>query len=121
MDINSLITQIKERSDFHKAGMILCHNGVVRQTSRDGRRVTGLRVAVDREQLEHVIREHKKRPGIIDIRIEIAGDTDLRVGDDVMVIVVTGDIRDHVISTLEDTLNAVKTTVTTKTEFFEEP
>jgi len=39
-------------------------------------------------------------------------------GDDVMVLVVAGDIRDTVISVLERTLNAVKSTVTSKTEFF---
>jgi molybdopterin synthase catalytic subunit len=40
------------------------------------------------------------------------------VGDDVMVLVVAGDIRDTVIAVLERTLNAVKSTVTSKTEFF---
>jgi molybdopterin synthase catalytic subunit len=36
-----------------------------------------------------------------------------------MLLVVAGDIRDNVIATLKDTLNAIKTTVTRKTEFFE--
>jgi len=36
-----------------------------------------------------------------------------------MLLVVAGDIRENVISTLRDTLNAIKTTVTSKTEFFE--
>jgi molybdopterin synthase catalytic subunit len=40
------------------------------------------------------------------------------VGDDVMFIVVAGDLRDHVIPVLEDTLNAIKERVTHKTEDF---
>jgi molybdopterin synthase catalytic subunit len=118
MDISRMIGAIKKHPDYPRAGMILCHNGVVRETSRDGRKVTGLRVQVDHKRLAQVIEAHKKRPGIVDILIEINEDQDLQVGDDVMMLVVAGDIRETVIGTLSDTLNAVKTTVTHKTEFF---
>ncbi len=118
MNTDRLLSKIKALPDYHRVGMILCHNGVVRGTSRDGRRVTGLRVAVDRERLARVIDEHKNRPGIVDIQVEIAADADLAVGDDVMLLVVAGDIRENVIAVLTDTLNAIKSTVTAKTEFF---
>ena len=36
--LEPLVEKIKQHPDYPKAGMILCHNGVVRQTSRDGRR-----------------------------------------------------------------------------------
>jgi molybdopterin synthase catalytic subunit len=98
--------------------MILCHNGVVRETARDGRRVRGLRVAVDRQRLDAVIAEQSSRPGIVDIRVDIAADMDLSVGDDVMLLAVAGDIRENVLQVMTDTLNAIKTTVTHKTEFF---
>jgi molybdopterin synthase catalytic subunit len=39
------------------------------------------------------------------------------VGDDIMLLVVAGDIRENVIAVLNDTLNAIKTSVTNKTEF----
>lgn len=120
MDLNKMVDEIKKHPEYHKAGMILCHNGVVRGTSRDGRKVTGLRVAVDQEKLARVIEEGKKKPGIIDIRIEIAANRDLAVGDDVMALVVAGDIREHVLDALRSTLEAIKTTVTSKTEFFEQ-
>jgi molybdopterin synthase catalytic subunit len=118
MDLNSLVNQIKQHPGYSKAGMILCHNGVVRGTSRDGRPVRGLRVTVDHEKLAQVISRHKGRPGILDIRVQINADRDLSVGDDVMALVVAGDIRENVIAVLSDTLNAIKTTVTSKTEFF---
>ncbi len=61
---------------------------------------------------------HKSRPGIVEILVHINGDMDLKVGEDVMYIVVAGDIRENVISTLQDTLNTIKSTVTQKTQFF---
>lgn len=118
MDINLLIDQIKARPDYPKVGMLLCHNGVVRGTSRDGRKVNGLRVAVDDEKLHQVIETHKTRPGIVEILVEINADKDLQVGDDVMLLVVAGDIRENVTSALSDTLNTIKSTVTHKTEYF---
>lgn len=120
MDINELVERIKRRPDFHKVGMILCHNGVVRGTSRDGRKVNGLRVAVDQEQLERVVRTHKERPGIFEVLVQINADRDLKVGDDVMLLAVAGDIRENVTAALSDALNSIKSTVTTKTEYFSE-
>lgn len=119
MNISHLIDTIKKRPDSETIGMILCHNGVVRGTSQDGRKVSGLRIEVDHEKLDQILQEHKKRPGIVEILVEIAENRDLTIGDDVMLLVVAGDIRDNVIATLKDTLNAIKTTVTRKTEFFE--
>jgi molybdopterin synthase catalytic subunit len=118
MNADQLISKIKAHPAYGEVGMILCHNGVVRRTSRDGRKVTGLRVAVDWQRLSQVLVEHKSRPGIVDIQVKIAADTDLSIGDDVMMLVVAGDIRENVIDALTDTLNAIKTTVTAKTEFF---
>jgi molybdopterin synthase catalytic subunit len=119
MSLTHLIDTIKNHPDYHQAGMILCHNGVVRSTSRDGRKVSGLTISVDNEKLEQVIASNKKTPGIIDILVEINANRKLEVGDDVMFLVVAGDIRETVIRVLTDTLNAIKSTVTHKTEFFE--
>ncbi len=118
MNLTDLITVVKKHPDFDQAGMVLCHNGVVRATSRDGRRVSGLRVKVDRQRLTAVIEAARRRPGVVDVQVEIAADRDLSVGDDVMVLVVAGDVRENVIAALEVTLNAITTTVTSKTEFF---
>ena len=117
MQLTALIDRIKSHPDYAKVGMILCHNGVVRGTSRDGRPVSGLTVAVDCAALGDILAEQKQRPGIIDVLVEIRGGS-LKVGDDVMFIVVAGDLRDHVIPVLEDTLNAIKKRVTRKEEHF---
>ena len=65
-----------------------------------------------------MVETYKKKPGIVEILVEVAENKKLAVGDDVMFLVVAGDIRENVITILNDTLNAIKTTVTQKTEFF---
>jgi len=117
MDISALVNKIRAHRDFPKVGMILCHVGVVRGTSRDGRPVSGLDLSVDAQALNTILLEQKKRPGIVEICVEIQ-EGRLQVGDVVMHLVVAGDIRDHVIPVLEETLNAIKKEVTHKTEHF---
>jgi molybdopterin synthase catalytic subunit len=118
MNIANLLDEIKRHPDFEKVGMILCHNGVVRSTARDGRKVKGLKVAVNHAKLEQIILEQSQKPGIVDIQVNIVENKDLAVGDDIMHLIVAGDIRENVISTLKDTLDAIKTSVTDKTEYF---
>jgi molybdopterin synthase catalytic subunit len=115
MDMNALIDRIKRREDYHKVGMILCHNGVVRGTSRDGKPVSAVDVAADRETIQRIVNEQKKRPGIVDILVEV-NEGRLEVGDDLLTIVVAGDIRDNVIPVLTDTLNSIKAQGTRKQE-----
>jgi len=117
MNLNALIDRIKAHPDFPKVGMILSHVGVVRGTSRDGRPVSGLELAADRDALAAILAEQRRRPGIVDILVEIQ-EGSLKVGDEVMFIVVAGDVRDHVIPVLADTLNAIKGQVTRKKEHF---
>jgi molybdopterin synthase catalytic subunit len=118
MDVNKMLQDIKSHPDFDNVGMVLCHNGVVRATSRDGREVSGLKVAVDHQKLAQILTAQRHKPGILDVRVEIAEDRDLAVGDDVMLLLVAGDIRENVIAVLTETLNLIKSTVTTKTEYF---
>ena len=119
MNISKMMAKIRQHPDFDNVGMVLCHNGIVRGTSRDGRSVKGLKVSVDHTRLEQIISEQKKRPGILDIQVEIAEEADLAIGDDVMLLMVAGDVRENVIAVLTDTLNQIKATVTKKAERFE--
>ncbi|HQJ10187.1 MAG TPA: molybdenum cofactor biosynthesis protein MoaE, partial [Deltaproteobacteria bacterium] len=80
MDMNALIGKIKEREDFHKVGMILCHNGVVRGTSRDGSPVSSVRVKADRDVINAIVAEQKTRAGIVEILVEV-NEGNLSVGD----------------------------------------
>jgi molybdopterin synthase catalytic subunit len=116
--LNKLLAAIKERPDYDQVGMILCHNGVVRGTSRDGRPVSGLRMSIHHENLREIVRKYRKKPGIIEIQVELNEKQNLAVGDDLMFLIVAGDIRETVIDTLRQLLDDIKSKVTQKTEFF---
>jgi molybdopterin synthase catalytic subunit len=118
LNLLKCIEKIKHHENYNKVGMILAHNGVVRSFSRDGRRISGLSVSVDHVKLKEIVETQKKSPGIVDIIVEIEENRHLSVGEDIMILVVAGDIREHVIATLEKTLNLVKQTVTQKTEYY---
>jgi len=117
--LEQMIREIKNHPDFSRAGMVLAHNGIVRATSRDGRPVTGLAVQVDHGKLKEILHKERSRPGILDIQVHIRENTKLTVGDDVMFLVVAGDIRENVIQVLADTLNQIKSLATSKTQFFQ--
>jgi molybdopterin synthase catalytic subunit len=115
MNLSDMIKRVKEHPDYHKAGMILCHNGVVRETSRDGKRVSSLVVNADRERLAEIVAQMKMRPGIIEVLADV-NEGKLFPGDDVMFVVVAGDFRENVFSALMDAVNMIKTDVTRKEE-----
>ncbi|HOO91262.1 MAG TPA: molybdenum cofactor biosynthesis protein MoaE [Syntrophales bacterium] len=115
MDLTDMIRKVKSHPDYKKAGMILCHNGVVRNTSRDGRPVSELLVKADYDRLREIISEIKRRPGIIEVLVEVQEGM-LSPGDDVMLVVVAGDFRENVFSALRDAVDRIKSEVTKKTE-----
>ena len=119
MTLQEMVDAIKKRPDFHKVGMIACHNGVVRATSRDGRSVRGLEIAADRDRLQTILLEMKGREGIIEVLVYLL-EGYRKVGEDVMFVVVAGDIREHVFPALEETVERIKGEVTRKKEFFGE-
>ena len=115
MNLIDMILRVKSHPDYKNAGMILCHNGVVRNTSRDGTPVSELFVKVDRKRLEEILSEMKQREGIIEVLAQVK-EGRLFPGDDIMLVVVAGDFRENVFQTLKDAVEAIKTEVTSKTE-----
>jgi molybdopterin synthase catalytic subunit len=115
MNLATLVEKIKKHPDFHKAGMILCHNGVVRATSRDGSPVSEVTVRVDRKRLEAILGEIKAMTGIVEVLAHVNEGT-LKVGEDVMYVVVAGDFRENVFNAMIAAVNKVKADVTSKTE-----
>jgi molybdopterin synthase catalytic subunit len=113
--LEGMIRRVKARPDYDGVGMILCHNGVVRGTARDGAPVRELTVRVDRRRLEEILTEMRDRPGIVEVLAEVREGT-FRVGDDVMYVVVAGDFRENVFAALMDAVNRIKAEVTRKTE-----
>ena len=107
MDLAAMINSIKANPDCKKAGMIVCHNGIVRGTSRDGRSVKELEVTADKARLSDIISEIKKRQGVVDVLAEVY-EGRLKVGDDIMCVVVAGDIRENTFPVLAEMVNSIK-------------
>jgi molybdopterin synthase catalytic subunit len=118
MDISKTIAQLKQEPGFaENVGMVLVHNGVVRGWSRkDGAAVAGIEVRPDRERIEELRAEYERRPGIYRVLIE-ACEGRLRPGDDLLFIIVAGDIRENVKPVLAELLDRVKSEAVAKTEF----
>lgn len=117
MTLQQMVNAIKDHPDFAKVGMIACHNGVVRATSRDGRNVKGLSIKVDRDALQNIVQEMRQRSGIVEVAVHLfEGYREL--GEDVMLVAVAGDIREHVFPVLEEMVNRLKRKVTRKEEYF---
>jgi len=115
MDLNRMTDIIKTHPDFYKAGMIASHIGIVRSFSRDGKAVLGFDVLFDKGKIKEIIGDIKSRPGIVDILIE-TNSGHLKVGDNIVTIMVAGDIRENVFPALIDAVNRLKSGASTKKE-----
>jgi len=107
MDLNKMTEHLKAHPDFHKAGMIATHLGIVRSFSRDGSPVEGLDVEFNNEKVEEIKQDIKSRTGIVDVIIETNAGS-LKVSDEVVTIMVAGDTRDNVFPALTDAINRIK-------------
>ena len=96
-------------------GMFLVHNGTVRQTAKarvrqgkqDAEAVTGMVFRYDPEKVDRAVEAAKQMEGICYIRVWLnAGE--LGLGDDIMFVLVGGDIRPHVIDALQALVGTIK-------------
>ena len=117
MDLTKMIQTVKAHPDYSKMGMIASHLGVVRETSLTGGTVTGIEIEFDEDAIKRIISNTKQKPGIVEVLIETSSGH-LNVGDEIMAVVVGGDIRDHVFPELIATVDAIKKEGATKRELF---
>lgn len=102
------LDEFKSGPDSDRIGMYLMHNGVVRGTTRGGAPVTGMDLTYDHERLASIIEEIKARPGVVALKVWI-NEGHLAVGDDIMRVLVGGDIRENVFGALQEMVRLVKT------------
>ncbi len=113
--LDAWLAEAKQEAAAKDVGMYLCHNGVVRSHSRDGRPVTSMDLSVDRERLEELLDTARLMEGVSMVRAWI-NEGHLEVGDDIMYVMVGGDIRPNVIEALTAFVGMVKAEVVTETE-----
>ena len=96
-------------------GMFLVHNGTVRQTAKalvrqgaeDTLPVKGMDFSCDREKLAAAIDRAYQLPGIYYIRVWL-NEGRLSLGDDIMFVLIGGDIRPHVVDALQFLVGEIK-------------
>ena len=99
---------------------MLVHNGVVRGWSRqDGSPVSAVDIRPDHARMETIRQELEQRPGIFAIVAE-AREGLLKPGDDVLFLVVAGDIREHVKATFAELLDRIKAEAVIKQEYLQQ-
>ncbi|HBR21556.1 MAG TPA: molybdopterin converting factor [Nitrospiraceae bacterium] len=113
--IETWIREIKAEDSDGKVGMILIHNGIVRAFSKDGSPVKGMRLAYDKGQLEAVLKDFRYRDGIVRIKVWI-NEGNLKVGDNIMYVVVAGRFRTDIMPVFENLITTIKKEVVIETE-----
>jgi molybdenum cofactor synthesis domain-containing protein len=106
-------------------GMFLIHNGTVRETARsavregakDTKPVHGMEFSYDPQKVDAAIEEAKTLPGISYIKVWL-NEGVLSAGDDIMYVLVGGDIRPNVISALEHLVGRIKTECVVEKELY---
>lgn len=119
MDISQAIAELKKDPGFaENVGMVLVHNGVVRGWSRkDHGDVVAIEITPDYDRMEEIRKEIEARPGIWRVVAE-AREGRLVPGDDVLFLIVAGDIRENVKPALADLLDKIKAEAVGKKEIF---
>lgn len=119
------LREAKKDPSAEKIGMYLTHNGVVRATARALARegdtsaapVSGMVFSYDREKVEAAIADTYKLEGVYYVRAWL-NEGKLSVGDDIMYILIGGDIRPHTVDALQYFVGRIKTECVTETETF---
>ena len=121
--IDEWLKEAKKDPAALQEGMYLVHNGVVRQTPKakvrqgldDGSQVKGMTFAYDAAKVDAVIAETYKMDGIFHVRVWL-NEGRLELGDDIMYVLIGGDIRPHVIDALQFLVGKIKSECVTEIE-----
>ncbi len=123
--VDQWLREAKHDPDASRVGMYLTHNGVVRATARsrvrqgdaEARPVAGMYFSCDREKAAQAVAEAKQMEGVYYVRVWV-NEGELRVGDDIMFVLIGGDIRPHVVDALQALVGKLKNECVIEEELF---
>ena len=124
--MDTWLKEAKEHESAPKIGMYLTHNGIVRESAKakvrngeeDTKPVVAMDFSYDKEKVDKVIEETYKMDGIYYIKTWLA-EGRLQVGDDIMYVLIGGDIRPHIIDALQYLVGRIKNECVVETEIYE--
>ena len=121
--IDAWLKEAKAHESAPMCGMYLTHNGTVRQTAKakvrsgaeDTKAVTGMIFSYDEEKVNAVIADTYKMEGIYYIKVWL-NEGQLKMGDDIMYVLIGGDIRPRVVDALQFLVGKLKNECVTEIE-----
>ena len=121
--IDAWLREAKAHESAPLCGMYLTHNGTVRQTAKakvrygmeETKDVTGMIFSYNQEKVDAVIAETYKMEGIYYIKVWL-NEGQLQMGDDIMYVLIGGDIRPRVVDALQYLVSRVKNECVVETE-----
>ena len=125
--MDAWLKEAKQHPDAAKVGMYLTHNGVVRQTAKakvrndapNTQQVIGMQFSYDAQKVNTVIADTYAMEGIYYVNVWL-NDGTLNVGDDLMYVLIGGDIRPRVIDALQYLVGRVKNECVQEVELYQE-
>ena len=119
------LQEAKKDPQAASCGMYLFHAGVVRQSARacvrEGEKdvppVAGLTLSYEEAKVSEAVKRAQEMPGIHYVRVW-PNQGELEVGDDMMRVLVGGDIRPHVVDALQALVEEIKTNCVNEKETF---
>ena len=122
--VDAWLREAKAAQSAGKIGMYLLHNGVVRASARAEARegtasapVRGMEFSYDRAKVDAAVAEAQALPGISLIKVWL-NQGELKTGDDIMYVLIGGDIRPRVVACLEFLVGKIKSECVTEKEVF---
>ena len=120
------LREAKALPEAEQCGMFLTHNGVVRKTPKAAVRegdqtapeVSGMLFSYEAYKVEKAIEAARQMPGIYYVRVWL-NEGELQVGDDIMYVLIGGDIRPHVVDALQSLVGMIKKECVTEQEISE--
>lgn len=117
------IKEAKAEPDAGKVGMYLFHNGTVRETAKamvrngaeDTKPVVGMNFSYDAAKLNDAVAQARALDGIYYVRVWL-NEGQLDAGDDIMYVLIGGDIRPRVIDALQFLVGKIKNECVVETE-----
>ena len=121
--MDAWLKEAKAHESAPQCGMYLVHNGTVRQTAKamvrygeeNTKEVTSMRFSYDEAKVNSVIADTYKMEGIYYIKTWL-NEGLLKTGDDIMYVLIGGDIRPRVVDALQYLVSRVKNECVVETE-----
>lgn len=121
--MDAWLNEAKASPNASKIGMYLTHSGIVRETAKaavgNGDEaavpVKGMRFSYDAAKVSAAVKDTYRLDGIYYVKAWLNAGT-LQVGDDIMRVLIGGDIRPHVVDALQYLVGRLKEECVTETE-----